>query len=444
MILHHTLNLYSMKYLLPLLFFSTVFFAGCSSATDSGEDSPPGTDPPPTPTQTLTVEVDPEGAGTVTPASGEFDKGSEIEMKATASENWIFAGWDGDVTGSDNPTKVGITKDLYVLATFEKMEHALNVKTQGEGSVEQKLIPAKSYEHGSTVELTAKPAKKWAFIEWQGDLSGSENPASILVDQNREVTAVFEQIHFETSTSVKGKGSVSLSPEKDLYEEGEAVEATATPDAGWHFVKWSDGSTDNPLSFQIDGDKSLEAVFEINAYALNVDVTGSGKVVLDPEKALYDHGEKVKLTATRDPGWNFAGWSGDLTSTENPVTVQVEKELNITATFDECTDPQECTTSVFYASTLISGRVFGSTLQFRNDLSSDITLKSLTIRNKGGTVVAQDNDINEVLQPGKVKGMSASYSPQPTLDDFLEFTAEWVFDYDGAEHSVFTESRTLF
>src|SRR5690554_2998995 len=99
---------------------------GCSSSTDSDSQEPPAITK-----HSLRTEVDPEGAGSVSPASGEFDKGTEIELKATASEHWAFAGWDGDVKGNDNPIKVAVTKDLYVQALFEKMKYSLSVDVDG-------------------------------------------------------------------------------------------------------------------------------------------------------------------------------------------------------------------------------------------------------------------------------------------------------------------------
>ncbi|RQW04500.1 T9SS C-terminal target domain-containing protein [candidate division KSB1 bacterium] len=50
-----------------------------------------------------------------------------------------------------------------------------------------------SYESGSTVTLTAVPDSGWEFVEWSGDLTGANNPASITVDAAKTITATFQQ-----------------------------------------------------------------------------------------------------------------------------------------------------------------------------------------------------------------------------------------------------------
>ncbi|MFB0517586.1 MAG: hypothetical protein ACETWG_13435, partial [Candidatus Neomarinimicrobiota bacterium] len=58
-------------------------------------------------------------------------------------------------------------------------------------------------------------------------------------------------------------------------------------------------------------------------YTLTVATVGSGSVTLDPAGTVFASGTQVSLTAVPETGWEFAGWSGDVTSTENPVTVTV-------------------------------------------------------------------------------------------------------------------------
>ena len=48
-----------------------------------------------------------------------------------------------------------------------------------------------SYDRGSTVVLTATPGADAVFDHWEGDLSGADNPASLVMSLARHVTAVF-------------------------------------------------------------------------------------------------------------------------------------------------------------------------------------------------------------------------------------------------------------
>jgi hypothetical protein len=70
-------------------------------------------------------------------------------------------------------------------------------------------------------------------------------------------------------------------------------------------------------------------------YSLTVNIVGSGSVAKVPDQATYNPGTTVELMATPIAGWTFAGWSGDLTGTANPVTVIMDATKIITATFTQ-------------------------------------------------------------------------------------------------------------
>ena len=54
--------------------------------------------------------------------------------------------------------------------------------------------PGGSYLPGTTVSLTPTPAAGYSFDSWTGDLTGSDNPASIIMDSNKNITANFISI----------------------------------------------------------------------------------------------------------------------------------------------------------------------------------------------------------------------------------------------------------
>ncbi|MCK4814425.1 hypothetical protein KA005_01540, partial [bacterium] len=69
--------------------------------------------------------------------------------------------------------------------------------------------------------------------------------------------------------------------------------------------------------------------------SLTVNLDGDGSVVKDPDKTDYDYNDTVELTAIADPGWTFTGWSGDLTGSTNPDTIQITGNMVVTATFTQ-------------------------------------------------------------------------------------------------------------
>ena len=94
--------------------------------------------------------------------------------------------------------------------------------------------------------------------------------------------------------------------------------------------------TQNPVQFTITGEHTIIAQFKPAQYTVNFTVTpeGTGTVAKSPNKATYNFGEQVTLTAAPTaPGFFFGNWSGDASGTDNPVTVTVTKNMNVVATF---------------------------------------------------------------------------------------------------------------
>ena len=224
-------------------------------------------------------------------------------------------------------------------------QYILSLTVQGQGSV--LLNPSGGiYNSGTTVQLTANPSSGWHFVRWEGSSIGSTNPTTILMNSNKDVTAVFAQdaTHYTLSLTVQGQGSVSLNPSGGIYNSGTTVQLTANPSSGWHFVRWEgslSGST-NPASIVMNGNKSVTAVFEQDQvnYSLSVNVQGQGSVSLSPSGGVYNAGTNVQLTASHAAGWHFVRWEGSLSGSTNPASIVMNSNKSVTAVFegDECID----------------------------------------------------------------------------------------------------------
>ena len=70
-------------------------------------------------------------------------------------------------------------------------------------------------------------------------------------------------------------------------------------------------------------------------YALIVDTAEGGSVELDPPGGTYNEGTEVQLIATAASGWEFTGWTGDITGTANPVSVTMNADMYVSPIFTE-------------------------------------------------------------------------------------------------------------
>jgi len=72
--------------------------------------------------------------------------------------------------------------------------YTLTVSIDPEGSGSVSIDPDYPiYAEGTTVSLEASALEGWSFHQWSGDLSGSTNPETILMDSDKTVTAHFKQ-----------------------------------------------------------------------------------------------------------------------------------------------------------------------------------------------------------------------------------------------------------
>lgn len=70
-----------------------------------------------------------------------------------------------------------------------------------------------------------------------------------------------------------------------------------------------------------------------DVYTVSVTIIGAGQVTKDPDKEEYSDGEILTLTATPQDGYIFKEWSGDISDTVNPISIGVNGNKTITATF---------------------------------------------------------------------------------------------------------------
>ena len=216
--------------------------------------------------------------------------------------------------------------------------YTLTTATVGSGTVASNPNAA-SYASGTSVALTAMPAAGFAFSGWSGDATGTTNPLTVTMTANKSITATFTATttSYTLTTAVAGSGTIARSPNQATYLSGSSVTLTATPATGFAFSGWSGGATGtiNPLTVVMTANKSITATFTsiTTSYTLATAVVGSGTVARNPNATSYASGTSVTLTAAPAAGFAFTGWSGGATGTSNPLTVTMNANKSITATF---------------------------------------------------------------------------------------------------------------
>jgi hypothetical protein len=141
----------------------------------------------------LRTTVIPQGAGTITPAGGRYDPGTELTINAMPASGYAFDYWSGDFTGTTTSSTVIVTmnKDKNITAYFKPgYKLTVSVSPSGGGTVSS---AGSAYGVGDKVCLDVKAALGYEFDQWSGDADGYATHYCIVMDGNKNIIANFKE-----------------------------------------------------------------------------------------------------------------------------------------------------------------------------------------------------------------------------------------------------------
>jgi uncharacterized repeat protein (TIGR02543 family) len=190
-----------------------------------------------------------------------------VQLTATATACCQFTGWAVDtVAVGGNPINVTMNSNHTAVATCVELGPytlTTSVNPTAGGSV----TGGGSYNCGQQATLTATAASGYAFNGWTGALTGSTNPAMLLMNGNKSVTANFVPLgtNYSLTVSSTAGGSV-IAPGEGVYSfaSGTSVPLLAAPDDCCAFVNWTGPVADpnNPATtVLLNSNTAVSAVF---------------------------------------------------------------------------------------------------------------------------------------------------------------------------------------
>jgi uncharacterized repeat protein (TIGR02543 family) len=282
------------------------------------------------------------------PTAMPADSGSGVTVppQGDLSQNGhTFDGWNTRSDGTGINYDVGqscvVTGNVTLYAKWTVISRTLTtvIYPSGGGTVSRSPTNQTSYNHGTTVIVTATAESCYTFTGWSGAATGSTNPLIVTMDGDKELIANFQQ-NLYTLVTHANEGSVEINPNKETYRCGERVTVKAIPNLGKSFLGWSGAATGmtNPLTITMDGNKELTANFNSDKYTLTIEPSSPPvgcSISRTLVKDFYDYGDFVKLTATAASCYTFTGWSGDASGTTNPLPITMDGHKKITANFQQ-------------------------------------------------------------------------------------------------------------
>ena len=214
-----------------------------------------------------------------------------------------FLGWSDGVT--DNQRTIVITSDTTISSRFDVETYSVSI-TAGEGGyLEYGNIELEYNECNRDWIYTCAYANDgYYFVGWSD--GNTSQCIDIYPDTDINLVAQFApkkqvQLLLGVDNASKNMGSVSGS---GIYYSGDYVTITATPNAGYHFVEWSDGNGDATRELYLQSDTTLFATFAAGEYGgkcgenlywtysdNTITITGSGDMDLYAYSAWHNYYE---------------------------------------------------------------------------------------------------------------------------------------------------------
>jgi uncharacterized repeat protein (TIGR02543 family) len=241
--------------------------------------------------------------------------------------------------------------DKSITANFEEdiQEYSLStdVSPSGGGTVSPS---SGTYQSGETVTLRASPASGYNFDKWTYDASGTSKTIDVTMDSNKYIVASFveeeepdpEPTTYTVDTNViSGRGTISLTPDKVEYEEGEDIVISANSDEGYTFDGWGGDvyGSENPKSITVNSDMTVEASFKRDepdevTLTLRSNPTEGGSVSMSKGDTLkVVKGREITVQAYPNQGYTFDHWSGDVSGTSKSLFITMNEDKEAIANF---------------------------------------------------------------------------------------------------------------
>ena len=225
-------------------------------------------------TYTLTVSANPSngaggyveivnGEGNI-PGERDFSAGDVALIVAHTNPGWRFVGWMGDASGGGTSKTLVMDGDKQIVARWEQVQsitYTLYVEAtpndgsggyvevhNGSGNTSGQRV----FNAGEYANLEARPNSGWRFVRWEVDASGTNKRASLLMNRDKRVRAVFQpqqsQVPQTFTLTVKSASSSGVVRFKNgnwddevqrTFDVGQTAEVEAQAWVGACFSYWT-------------------------------------------------------------------------------------------------------------------------------------------------------------------------------------------------------------
>lgn len=255
--------------------------------------------------------------GTAT-GGGSYNYLSQVALTAVPAPHYHFTMWNDSI--EDNPRTITVTRDTTLTAHFSINRHTIGVNTAN--ATQGTASGSSTVDYNTAVWISATPNYGYHFTQWND--GNSSNPRRVVVSQDTVFTASFAPNQYTATCMANDNSRGSVTSAGGSYNYLTSVTFTAVSGANYHFLRWSNGSTNNPITFTLTQDTVLTAIFV--GLTANVDDNTMGTATHTKTANLVE-----VVTATPNYGYHFVQWQDG--NSDNPRTITLTQDIVLTAYF---------------------------------------------------------------------------------------------------------------
>ncbi|MBE7634090.1 T9SS type B sorting domain-containing protein [Tenacibaculum finnmarkense genomovar ulcerans] len=287
----------------------------------------------------FTVKYTAGNNGTITgDLSQNIEEGKATsQVKAIADAGYKFVKWSDNNTSETRTDIADADKEFtaeFVKTVVVVKNYTVKYIAGNNGSITGDL--AQTIEEGKTTsQVKAIADAGYEFVKWS-DNNTSETRTDI-ADADKEFKAEFVKTvvvvkNYTVKYTAGNNGTITGDLAQTIEEGKTTSEVKATADAGYEFVKWSDGNTSQTRTDIADADKEFTAEFVktlvvVKNYTVKYIAGNNGSITGDLAQTIEEGKTTSEVKAIADAGYEFVKWSDNNTSKTRTDIADADKEF---------------------------------------------------------------------------------------------------------------------
>ena len=288
---------------------------------------------------TLSLTAGEGGSVTKTPDQPSYEDGTSVDIAAIANDGYEFVTWSDGNTSAQRT--IIMDRDYSFTAIFQSTsvpaDYYTLILTCDEGGTVRKSPNQEHYEVNTVVTIFAQANEGYDFVRWSD--GNTDSIRTITMTQNIALHAIFvaePKPQYVVSVTASEGGTVTKTPNQELYDEGTTVIIIAQANNGYEFAEWSDGNKNSVRSILVTDHVVLQAIFvakQTEQFTLTLTASEGGTAIKVPDQESYNAGSIVTIIAQANNGYEFVQWSDG--NTENVRSITMTQDMVLHATFVE-------------------------------------------------------------------------------------------------------------